>query len=53
MNDSFEAEKFDPEPTFENTINDIKANHMKSFNSIAMNVSSITSNKPYSFFEHL
>ena len=29
MNNSFEAEKFEPEVTFENTINDIKANHFK------------------------
>ena len=43
MNNSFEAEKFEIEPTFENTINDIKDNHLKSINSTAMNTSAITS----------
>ena len=53
MNKSFKAEKFEPGPTFENTINDIKANHLKSIISIGMNVSDITFNKPYSSYEYL
>ena len=46
MNNSFEAEKFEPGPTFENTLNEIKDIHFKSIASIDMNVSYITSNKP-------
>ena len=38
----FESEKFEPEPTFEKNINDIKANHLKSITSIDMDVSFIT-----------
>ena len=53
INDSFEAAKFEPEPTFEKTINEIKANHLKSIASVDMNVSSITSNKPSSSSKHL
>ena len=53
INNSFEAATFEPEPTFEKTINDIKANHLKIITSIDINVSSITSNKPSSSFEHL
>ena len=53
INNSFKAEKFEPEPTFENTINEIKANHSKSITSIDMNVSPITYNKPYLSSEHL
>ena len=49
----FEVEKFEPEPTFENTINEIKANHSKSITSIDMNVSPITYNKPSLSSEHL
>ena len=41
MNNSFEAEKSGPEPTFENTINDIKDNHLKTIASAAMNPSAI------------
>ena len=36
MNIIIEVEMFEPEPTFENTINDIKANHLKSITSIDM-----------------
>ena len=46
INSSFEVEKLELEPTFENAINDIKANHLKSITSIDMNVSAITSKKP-------
>ena len=53
MNNSFEAAKFEPEPTFEKTINDIKSNHLKSITSIDMNISAITSNKTSSSSEHL
>ena len=35
--------KLKPEPTFENTINDIKDNHHKIVSSSAMNLSAITS----------
>ena len=42
MKNSFEAEKFEPEPTFDNTINEIKANDLKSITSIDINVSAIT-----------
>ena len=38
-----EASKFEPEPTFENTINDIKDNHLKSINSTSFTLSDITS----------
>ena len=53
MNNRIKAAKFEPEPTFENTINDIKDNHLKFITSIAMNISAINSNKPSSSFEHL
>ena len=53
MNNSFEAEKFEPEPTFEKTLNEIKADHLKSITSIYMNVSAITPKKPSSYPEHL
>ena len=43
MKNSFEAEKFEPDPTFENTINDIKDIHMKSITYAATNPSDITS----------
>ena len=42
MNNSFKASKVEPKPTFENTINEIKDNHMKSMTSAAMNISAIT-----------
>ena len=47
------SEKIEPEPTFEKSINEIKANHLKSIASIDMNVSAITSNKPSLSSEHL
>ena len=53
MNSRIEEAKFEPKPTFEKTINDIKANNLKSITSIDMNVSAITPNKPYSSPEHL
>ena len=34
--------KFEPGPTFEKTINEIKSNHLKIIASAAMNVSAIT-----------
>ena len=43
MNNSFEAEKIEPEPTFEKTINEIKDNHLKSIASAATNSSAISS----------
>ena len=48
INNSFEVEKLEPEPTFEKTINEIKANHSKSIISIDMNL-----NKHSSYSEHL
>ena len=53
INNRFEPEKFETEPIFENTINEIKANHLKSIASVDMNVSAITSNKPSSSSEYL
>ena len=53
MNNIFEAAKSEPEPEFEKTINEIKANNLKSITSIIMNISAITSNKPYFSSEHL
>ena len=43
MNNSFEAEKFEPDPKFENTINKIKDNHLKIIASAATDPSAITS----------
>ena len=50
MNDRYEAEKFELEPIFENTIKqikdnpkEIKDNHLKIIPSSAINISSITS----------
>ena len=45
MNNIIESEKFEPEPIFEKTINEIKDIHLKSITSIAMNISDITSKK--------
>ena len=42
MNSSIEVEKLKPEPTFENTNNEIKDNHLKSISPDAMNLSAIT-----------
>ena len=53
MNIRTEAEKFELRPTFENTINEIKANHLKSLYSLDMNISTITYNEPYYSSEHL
>ena len=53
INRIFESEKFEPETTFEKTINEIKYNHLKSITSIDINVSDIISNKPYPSSEHL
>ena len=53
MNRRNEVVRFDPEPTFENTIYEIKENILKSITYIDMNVSSITSNKISSSSEHL
>ena len=49
---SFEAETFESEPTFENNINEIKSNNLKDITSIEMNVSAITSNNPSLSSEH-
>ena len=48
MNSRIEVEELKPEPTFEKTINEIKANHSKSIISIDMNL-----NKHSSYSEHL
>ena len=42
MNSRIELAKFEPGPTFEKTIHDIKDNHLKSIISTTMNISSIT-----------
>ena len=42
VNNIFEAAKFEPEQTFENTINKIKDNHLKRIASTAKNLSDIT-----------
>ena len=47
MNNGFETAKFEPEPTFENTINEIKYNHLKMITSIDMHILDIPSNKPF------
>ena len=46
MNIRIKVEKFEPEPTFEKTINEIKTNYLKNITSIDMNVSAITLDKP-------
>ena len=43
MNSIIEVAKFEPEPTFENDINEIKDNHLKITASAAMILSVITS----------
>ena len=53
INNIFESAKFEPEPTFGNTINEIKANNLKNITSIDMNISAITSNKTSLSYEHL
>ena len=47
MNRRIEVAKFEPGPTFEKTINEIKDNHLKSIASTIMNISYIT------FFEDI
>ena len=42
MNSRIEVVKFKPEPTFENTTNEIKDNHLKNIASATMNISAIT-----------
>ena len=41
MNNRFEVEKSEPGTTFENTLNEIKDNHLKSISSYSMNLSAI------------
>ena len=53
INIKSDEEKFEPEPTFENTINEIKDNYLKSITYISMNVSDISFNRPSSYYEHL
>ena len=43
MNIRIEVEKFEPGPTFEKTINDIKNYHLKGIASAATNLPAITS----------
>ena len=47
MNSRIEVAKFDPGPTFEKTIIDIKYNHIKSIASTDMSLSDITSFDDY------
>ena len=42
MNSRIEVVKFEPEPTFEKTINEIKDDNLKIIASTAMNLSAIT-----------
>ena len=53
INSRNEVSNFETEPTFENTINEIKANHLKSITSINMNVSSITPKTLSSSYENI
>ena len=53
MNRRIELAKFEPEPIFRNTINEIKANHLKSITYIDMSVSAITLDKPSYPSEHI
>ena len=53
MNSRIEAGKFEPETTFEKTINDTKENNLKSINSLDANLSANTFNIPYLSSEHL
>ena len=53
MNRRIEVKYFEPEPTFENTINEIRSNHLRSITSIDMNVSAITLNQHSLSYEHL
>ena len=49
-NRKIEVTKFEPEPTFEKTICEIKSNQLKSITYLDMNVSAITSNKTSKLF---
>ena len=53
INIRIKVAKFEPEPTFEKNINEIKADHLKIITSIDMNVSDITLKKNSSSYEHL
>ena len=53
MNSRVEVANFEPEPTFEKNINEIKYNYLKSITSTDTNLSAITSNKPFLSSEHL
>ena len=53
MNSIIEAKKFKLETTFENNVDDIKANHLKIITSLEIKLSAITSKKPYLYSEHL
>ena len=48
---NIEAEKSELESTIEMKFDEIKADHVKTFNSFDMKISSITSNKPSSSYE--
>ena len=43
MNSTIEIAKFEPWPTFENTINEIKYNYLRIIASDALNLSAVTS----------
>ena len=53
MNSIIEVAKFEPETTFENNIDEIKADNMKSITPLDMNLPAVTSRKPHSSSEHL
>ena len=53
MNSRNEGAKLESEPTFKETINEIKDNGLKGITYIEMNVSAITSIKPSLSSEHL
>ena len=53
MNSRTEAEKFEPETTFEKNIDDIKSGHMKIITSFDMNLLAINSDTPSSSSEHI
>ena len=48
-----EATKFEPETTFENNIDEIKADNVKIITSLYINLSAIASKKPSLSYEHL
>ena len=53
MNRRIEVTNFEPETIFDKNIDEIKAGHTKTINSLDMNILDITSNKPSLFSEHL